>query len=149
MTGYLARAETDIAAKPAEVWDALVDPAAIAIYMFGADVDTDWRPGSSITWSGEFDGKPYEDKGQIINVVENERLTMTHYSPLMGKPDSAENYHTVDYQLEEIADGTRVMLEQDNNESEEEAERFGQNWSAMLEKLREVVESRVDTPQRP
>ena len=89
MTGYMARAETDIAAKPAEVWDALVDPAAIAIYMFGAEVETDWRPGSSITWSGEFDGKPYEDKGEIINVVENERLTMTHYSPLMGKPDSA------------------------------------------------------------
>ena len=35
------------------------------------------------------------------------------------------------------------MLEQDNNESEEEAERFGQNWLAMLGKLREVVESRV------
>jgi uncharacterized protein YndB with AHSA1/START domain len=105
-------------------------------------VKTDWRPGSAITWSGEIDGKQYEDKGEVISVVENERLTMTHYSPLMGKPDSAENYHTVDYELARTTDGTRVTLLQDNNESEEEAERFGQNWSAMLGQLKEVVESR-------
>jgi uncharacterized protein YndB with AHSA1/START domain len=113
--------------------------------MFGAEVKTDWRPGSPITWSGDFDGKQYEDKGEVINVVANERLTMTHYSPLMGKPDSAENYHTVDYQLAGTADGTRVTLLQDNSESEEEAEQFGQNWSAMLGKLKEVVESRVES----
>jgi hypothetical protein len=32
--------------------------------MFGATVETDWRPGSAITWSGEYNGQRYRDKGQ-------------------------------------------------------------------------------------
>jgi hypothetical protein len=32
----------------------------------GADVETDGKPGSPITWKGEYQGKPYEDKGELV-----------------------------------------------------------------------------------
>ena len=50
-TGLIAMASVTIAAPPADVWDALVTPAAIKAYMFGATVkstlsrtETDWEP---------------------------------------------------------------------------------------------------------
>ena len=57
----VATAITVIGAPRARVWDALVDPAAIKAYMFGTTVTSDFRPGSAITWKGEWQGKAYED----------------------------------------------------------------------------------------
>ena len=50
--------------NPAEVWDALTDPEKIRQYYLGADVTTDWKVGSPITWRGEWEGKTYSDKGR-------------------------------------------------------------------------------------
>jgi uncharacterized protein YndB with AHSA1/START domain len=63
-----ARASTTIHAPSDAVWQALVDPARSGNTCFGAQVDSDWREGSPITWKGEFKGKPYEDKGKILEV---------------------------------------------------------------------------------
>ena len=60
--GFVARASTIIAADPYAVWAALVEPAAIKQYMFGTTVSSDWSEGSPITWSGEWQGRAYEDK---------------------------------------------------------------------------------------
>ncbi|HZQ31635.1 MAG TPA: SRPBCC family protein, partial [Mycobacterium sp.] len=103
-------------------------------------VDTDWRPGSSITWSGEFNGKAFEDKGEILEVDQNRLLKVTHFSPLSGQPDQPENYHTLTYELAERDGGTHVSLTQDNNGSEEEAEHAKANWDAMLGGLKKTVE---------
>lgn len=54
MTNLIATAELDIAAMPKQVWQALTDPALIKQYFMGADVETDWKPGSPITWKGEY-----------------------------------------------------------------------------------------------
>ena len=67
-------------------------------------------------------------------------LVMTHFSPLNGKEDAPENYHTLVYELEEVGEGTRVQLSQDNNASTEAAEQSRGNWEKMLEGLKSVVE---------
>ncbi len=140
MTDHVAHAETEISASPQQVWDALTDPDAIEQFMFGAKVDTDWEEGSAITWSGEYDGKPYQDKGEILEVVESERLRLTHYSPLSGHEDEPESYHTLDYRLAGEGDTTRLTLDQDGNDSEEQADQFAQNWQVMLDNVKEYVE---------
>jgi uncharacterized protein YndB with AHSA1/START domain len=55
MVGLMATAEIDISAEPERVWQALVDPDQIKQYMFGSEVVTDWQPGSSIVWTGEYE----------------------------------------------------------------------------------------------
>jgi uncharacterized protein YndB with AHSA1/START domain len=140
MTGLLATAETEISAAPAQVWAALTDPEQIRKYMFGSDVETDWQPGSTIVWKGEYEGKVYEDRGRIVDVEPHRRLTMTHYSPLSGQPDRPENHHTLTYELDDLGTTTRVSLSQDNNASQDEAEHARQNWQMMLAGLKEVVE---------
>jgi uncharacterized protein YndB with AHSA1/START domain len=142
MTGHVATAEAEIHAPRSEVWRALTDPDQIQKYMFGSRVETDWKPGSRITWRGEYEGKKYEDKGEILEVVEERRLKMTHFSPLGGEEDAPENYHTLVYELEENDGQTHVSLSQDNNSSEEAAEHSRANWEKMLSGLKEVVETR-------
>jgi uncharacterized protein YndB with AHSA1/START domain len=140
MKGHLAIAEIQVDASPARVWSALTDPAEIEQYMFGSEVATDWEPGSPIVWKGEYEGKSYEDHGEIVEVEPERRLVMTHFSPLGGDEDAPENYHTLTYELDDADGKTRVRLSQDNNATPEAAEHARANWAAMLEALKSVVE---------
>ena len=140
MSGHVATAQCEIDATPEKVWRALTDPELIKKYMFGSEVRTDWKPGSPITWQGEFEGRKYMDKGEIIAVEPGRRLEITHFSPLTGQEDRPENYHRVSYALQQTAGGTSVRLTQDNSGSAEEAERFAATWQMMLDGLKKVAE---------
>ena len=140
MSGHVATAECEIDAPPDNVWRALTEPELIKKYMFGSEVTTDWQPGSPITWKGEFEGREYEDKGEIIAVEPGQRLEVTHFSPLTGQEDRPENYHRVRYELQQTTGGTSVRLTQDNSSSAEEAEHSAANWQMMLDGLKNVVE---------
>jgi len=141
MGDHVATATIEIDASPGTVWAALTEPEQIEKYMFGSQVVTDWQPGSPILWKGEYEGKKYEDKGEIVEVEPERRLKVTHFSPLSGQDDIPENYHTVLYELERDGERTRVSLTQDNNSSEEAAEHSRANWEKMLAGLKEVVEA--------
>ena len=141
MAGITSEAEIDIAAPAARVWQALTDPEIIARYFFGSQVETDWKPGSAIIWKGEYEGKRYEDKGRVLEVRPNRQLKVSHFSPLSGLPDKPENYHTLNYELEERGGRTHLSLSQDNNKDEAEAARSTQNWQAMLDGLKRAVEA--------
>jgi uncharacterized protein YndB with AHSA1/START domain len=142
MTGLHAHAAVDVQAPPQRVWEALTDPAEIARYMMGSRVETTWEPGSPITWSGEMDGRSYQDRGKVLEVEPGQRLAVTHWSPLAGEEDAPENYHTIRYELAASDGGTRVTLDQDGCASEEQAQQFSQNWQGMLDGLKQVAEAR-------
>ena len=140
MKGHVAVAEIQIDAPATRVWNALTDPAEMKQYMFGSEVVTDWKPGSRILWRGEYDGKSYEDHGEILVFEPERRLVMTHFSPLNGEEDVPENYHELAYEIAELDGETRVRLTQDNNASPEATEHSQANWEKMLAGLKSVVE---------
>jgi uncharacterized protein YndB with AHSA1/START domain len=140
-TGLMARASVTIAAPAADVWEALVTPAAIRTYMLGATVTSDWVVGSPIVWIGEWRGKAYEDKGIILQIVRERVLEFSYFSPLAGLADLPENYHIVTVHLSSVgAQQTRVLLNQDNNLTDEALERAERHWSLMLAGLKQFVE---------
>ena len=63
MTDHVAMTAVNISASPDQVWSAITDPAKVRRYFFGSTVESVFRPGSSIVWRGEYDGRPFEDKG--------------------------------------------------------------------------------------
>ncbi|MDX2972867.1 SRPBCC family protein [Kribbella solani] len=137
MTGYLATAEVDINAPADRVWNVLTDPAELKQLWFGADVATDWTVGSPITWTGEWEGKPFQDKGKILEVAPGRLLKFTHFSPLTGQPDAPENYHTLTY---ELSGSTHLTLTQDNNSTKDEATHAQGMWESLLAKVKESAE---------
>lgn len=137
----IARATVRINAPSERVWNALVDPNAIKQYMFGAQVHSDWQEGSAITWKGEWQGRPYEDKGVVLTVKPKRKIQYSHFSPSSGLPDKPENYHTVTIELASAGDQhTDVLLAQENNESDEVKESSQRNWETMLDSLKKYVE---------
>jgi uncharacterized protein YndB with AHSA1/START domain len=138
--GLIAQAEITIKASRQRVWEALTTPRLIKQYFFGSDVASDWKAGSPITYRGQWQGKPYEDKGEVLQVLPGRLLVTTHWSPLSGTPDAPENYHTVSYDLAGEGEGTTVRLRQDNNASEEELMHSEQNWKMVLEGLKALLE---------
>ena len=136
----IARASVTINAPSAKVWDALVNPEAIKHYMFGAKVVSDWHEGSPIVWKGEWQGKPYEDKGVILQFRPGQTIQYSHFSPLSGLPDKPENYHTVTIELSAEGNQTRISLAQDNNPTEQARAHSEKNWGMMLTALKKFLE---------
>jgi uncharacterized protein YndB with AHSA1/START domain len=140
MTGIVATARVEVDAPVERVWTALTDPGEVKAWMFGTDLATDWLEGSPITWSGDYNRRPYQDKGEVVAVDEPHSFTVTHFSPLTGQPDVPENYHTLTYRLEPHGNSTLLSLSQDNNADADEAEHSRANWEQALSALRAHVE---------
>jgi len=137
---YVAKAQTIINTSIAKVWNALTNPEMIKKYMFGTTVISDWKEGSKIIWKGEWEGKPYEDKGKILRFEPKKSLQYSHFSPLSGLHDNPENYHIVTIDLEEKDKQTIVTLTQTNNADEKTKDHSEKNWKMMLGSLKNLLE---------
>jgi uncharacterized protein YndB with AHSA1/START domain len=123
-----------------KAWKALTDPTLIKQYLFGTDAHSDWKKGSKITYTGVWDGKPYEDKGVIVDIVPEKLLHTTYYSPLSGKEDKPENYNNVIYELRPEKGKTVITIKQDNIDNEEGVEHMKKNWGMVLDSMKKVLE---------
>jgi uncharacterized protein YndB with AHSA1/START domain len=139
--GKLAEVSVTIDKPLADVWQALVEPDQIKQYMFGTHVITDWKVGSPIVWKGACEGKPYEDKGEILKLKKGEVLQYSHFSPMSGEADKPENYHTITIKLAEKGQKTEVTLTQDNNETDEDRQHSEENWQMMLDSMKKFLEN--------
>jgi uncharacterized protein YndB with AHSA1/START domain len=139
---YSASASVEIAAPPEAVWRALTDPALIARYLHGTTVETEWVEGTPILWRGEWQGREYEDKGEVVTVDRPRVLAVTHWSPLTGEPDEPAYYHHVRYDVDPLgSDRTRLTLTHGNSPTQEAADGMVENgWRPTLEALKQVVE---------
>ena len=139
-TDYISRQSVFIRAPPARVWKALTDPALIKQYLFGTDVESDWKVGSPIRYRGVWQGRTYEDKGVITRLIPEKVLESTYWSGMSGLSDLPKNYKNVRYELEPVQDGTMLSVTQDNNATEEERDHSGQNWKVVLGMLKGLLE---------
>ncbi len=137
---FVATATTTIHAPVSKVWQSLVNPEIIKQYLFDTEVITDWKVGSPIIYKGEWQGKAFVDKGEILKIEPEKMLISTHWSPLSGVPDTPENYHAVTYTLAERGESTEVTITQDNNSTEEEKEHSEQNWKTVLANMKKLLE---------
>ncbi|KRC51555.1 ATPase [Leifsonia sp. Root227] len=137
----IAEASILVDADTYAVWRAITDPEIIARYLYGTRVESEWRVGSPIVYRGEWEGKPYEDHGTILEFVPGERLVSSYYSPLSGKPDVPESYQDVAYVLRQEDGGTRVTVTQSGCADRAEADRMSSNWATTLEGLRSTVDA--------
>jgi uncharacterized protein YndB with AHSA1/START domain len=137
---FIAKATSTINTTPAKIWEALTKPELIKQYLFGTDVTSDWKVGSSITYRGVWEGKTYEDKGKVLQIEPGKLLVSTFWSSLSGVPDLPENYKTVRYELSPDGRGTRLTITQDNNDSREDANHSEENWKMVLDGIKKLLE---------
>ena len=140
MNDHIVKASIVINASRAKVWKALTDPKLIKQYLFGTEAKSDWKVGSPIIYTGIWEGKQYEDKGTILEMIPEKLLKSNYWSSISGKADVPENYQNVTYELAEVGKGTRLDITQDNNPSEESKQHSQKNWSMVLEGMKKLLE---------
>lgn len=124
----------------AKVWDALINPEIIKKYLFGTNTITDWQPGSSIRFVGQWEGKDYEDKGTVLQFETQKILQYNYWSSFSGQPDTPENYSIVTFELFERGNKTELHLSQQNFKNQDACDHSEQNWTHVLRTMAELVE---------
>lgn len=138
--GLTAKTSITIEAPVARVWEGLTKPELIKKYFFGTDASTDWKKGSPIFFRGEWEGKQYEDKGVITDIVPEKFVSYTYWSAFSGTPDIPENYANIRYELASDPKGTIVTITQDGLDSEERKDHSVSNWNTVLGNLKKLLE---------
>jgi uncharacterized protein YndB with AHSA1/START domain len=130
---FTATASAHVAQPPERVWAELLHPGAR--WMLGANIESDLRPGSPITFEGHFFGRQFADKGEVIAVERARLLHFTHFLPLGDLPDVPESYHDIRIILTADDGGTAIEVRQANISTRDRADRAAQNWRGALATL--------------
>jgi uncharacterized protein YndB with AHSA1/START domain len=82
------------------IWNTLTNPAKIQLYLFESNVETDWKVGSPITFTRDWNGTQYQDKGTVLEHEESKLLKFSYWSSQEGYADIPENYSIITYRLD-------------------------------------------------
>ena len=140
MTKITCTVDFEFNAPKSKVWEALTKPEIVKQYFFGTNLITDWKVGGKILWTGEWEGKPYEDKGTVLAFNPEDNLKYDYFSSFSGLPDAPENYSPITYQLKELDGKTTLTITQENCQSEEAKSHSESNWKGVMEGMRKLVE---------
>lgn len=141
MSNISSKTSLNINAPAALVWKALTDAEIVKQYFFGTNQQSDWQVGGDITWTGEWEGKTYQDHGKIIEITPGSYLKYSYWSSMSGTEDKPENYQNVSYTLTEKEGVTTLEIGQENIKSEAAKEHSEQNWQRIFGKMKEMVEN--------
>ena len=132
-TEHTTTVEMHVARPPQVVWSEMMHPGAR--WMLGMNVESDYRPGSPVTFEGHYMGREFADWGTVVAAERPRLLHFTHFSPTMGLPDVPENYHDIAITLEPDDSGTLVRVVEKNIETADRAERAHALWAKALATL--------------
>ena len=141
MLDRTVRKSVIINASAAELWNHITDSARMGKSLFNAEIQSSWKEGSPIRFTGQWKDRHYEGKGEIIQLEKEKIFEHSYFSNLSGLTDSPENYCRVSYCLEEKENQTVLSVLQTNIPSQADAEEIGAYWEAVLERIRKAVES--------
>lgn len=134
------RSSTTIDAPVERVWRAITTPSEMKQWFFGVGTEADWRLGGTLVHRGQYGGKPYIDKGEIIDLDPPRRLVHTHWSDVSGLPDSPEYYQEVAWDLADRGGSTELTITERNLPSMDAARTSEQSWKGALQSLKEMLE---------
>jgi uncharacterized protein YndB with AHSA1/START domain len=135
-----SKTSISIKAPAAEVWKGLTDAEIVKQYFFGTNVRSDWQQGSPIIFSGEWEGRSYEDKGTILEIIPGKYVKYSYWSSMAGTEDKPENYADISYDLVELNGFTILTITQDGIKDEASKEHSEQNWKSVFNGLKKILE---------
>jgi len=101
-----------------KVWHVLTTPKETKKFMFNCEVSSDWKVGSDITWSGNYQGYESGERGVILEIEEHKHLKYTSIDPNFGIEVKPENYLHISYDLTEKDGKTELTTTIENFNSD-------------------------------
>ncbi|MBU3743791.1 MAG: SRPBCC domain-containing protein [Sediminibacterium sp.] len=141
-TRFTSRYSTTVEAPIEKVWEALTNPAIVQQYFFGTQLITNWQVGQPILFQGEWEGKPYQDKGIVLVYEPNKRLEYAYLSNWSGKEDVPENYLWICYEVSSTGAFTELTIQQSNYDVDRAKHSEG-NWESLMGAMKKIVETEL------
>ena len=130
----------NIKASQQKVWETLTRPELVKLWQYGSDVITDWKPGSSIKFNSEWEGKTYEQWGEILETEPYQLIRYSLFAPQPGIEDKPENYYIMSYILSVEEGETKLdIIQEDNRPNAVQEPPQGEENSVMMA-LKKIAE---------
>jgi len=130
-----------ISAEKKAVWDALINPEMVKQYFFGCHLSTTWEPGTPIVFSGDWNGKLYEDKGIVLAFNHEEMLQFTYKSSHSKMEEVSGNDAVITYRVGGDNGHITVTIIQENIPDTKTRDQAIENWTIVLGKLKKLLEA--------
>lgn len=135
------RKEVVLAAAPARVFAALVEPAQLTAFWPFTAVESSGVVGGPIVFHGEVGGEAFTDHGVIEAFEPARHFRYRYWSTNHGTEDRPENRMVVDYRLQAEGEGCRLSVTHENLLDAGRVAMMGGVWDYLLGQLRAHVES--------
>ena len=125
------------------VWNIIAKPENIKKWMSDSEIEviSDWRAGSRITYTGEFNGHRFEDYGTILKLEPYKVFRYGYWSRLSKLPDAPENYTIIEFHLVAAENKTTLHLHQHHFPGKASYEHWNFYWMATLNIIKDMAES--------
>ncbi|HYG49785.1 MAG TPA: SRPBCC family protein [Flavobacteriales bacterium] len=137
----VVRKQIAINASAEKLWDVLTKPEMIKHWLGGTNAESDWKAGSPISFSGEWNGSAYKDKGVVLQFIPLQIFQFSFWSSFSGLPDKAENYAIVTLQVAQKSNATQLILTQRNVATAEMYKHSDKNWDESLAIIKKLSEN--------
>jgi uncharacterized protein YndB with AHSA1/START domain len=130
-------------ASPERVWEALTHPGMTKHYMYNCAVSSDWKPGSPVRWSGDYNGRTLDEQGDIIDIIPGRLLKYSGFDRLADGDISRDGNIYITHELIPIGAKTKLLTTLEHFEGDESrAEYAAQQWDfEILPRLQTLVET--------
>ena len=136
--------EVFIRATPERIWEAITRPELTRDYFYGTLVSSDWKVGSTLSYSYP-DGRPAAE-GTVLEIDPPRRLKHT-FSALWDEKVKGDAPHTMVWTLTPMGATCKVAVESFDFEGETATlESFRGGMSVILSGLKTLVETGSPLP---
>lgn len=136
----------DIDASLSRVWHILTNPNQMRQWLGGASITSEWKQGSAISFTGNWNGKEYADKGAVLQFEREKVFQYSYWSIFSGLPDKPAHYSIIRFDLKRLTDDkTTLVLAHRNIATQQMHEHSETNWRETLDLIRKMAEAEDDT----
>ena len=123
-----------------KVWFALTDKEMIKKYFWGTETNTDWKEGSPISFTGIWEGSPYEDKGFILKIEKEKIFKHSYWSSFWSTPFNPDDCSIITYELSKNGSQTSLSVMQEGFKDEQSGDHSINNWNGILDNIKKLLE---------
>ena len=124
-----------------KVWDILTKPELVKLWQYGSELITDWKVGSSIKFTAEWEGKIFEQWGTVLEMRQSELIKYNLFAPRPDLEDKPENYFVMSYVLTDNNGKTKLEIIQEDNRPNAVQEEEQGDENPILQSLKKIAET--------
>ena len=130
-------------ATPERVWEALTHPGMTKQYFYNCEVNCEWQPGSTLKWTGNYQGRDLKAEGKIIDIVPGKLIKYSGFDRLVEGDMSRQGDIHITHEIIPHGGKTKLLTTLEHFEGDEtRAEYAAQQWDfEIMPRLQTLVET--------